>query len=141
MSRSGYSNDGDNWAMIRWRGAVAAAIRGKRGQKFLKELSESMDAMQNKVIGQDSLQTIDGQYCTLGVIGLARGIDLSQIDTEDTKALGETFDIGRSLAAEIMFMNDEYVARWNNETPEERWVRMKQWVDAHLKIELNNAEN
>lgn len=32
MSRCGYSDDYDQWALIRWRGAVESAIRGKRGQ-------------------------------------------------------------------------------------------------------------
>lgn len=46
MSRSGYSNDGENIAM--WRGQVASAIRGKRGQAFLRELVEALDAMPEK---------------------------------------------------------------------------------------------
>jgi hypothetical protein len=37
MSRSGYSDDLENWSLIRWRGAVASAIRGRRGQAFLRE--------------------------------------------------------------------------------------------------------
>ena len=39
MSRSGYSDDLDNWDLIRWRGQVSSAIRGKRGQGFLRELA------------------------------------------------------------------------------------------------------
>jgi hypothetical protein len=37
MSRSGYSDDyGDDepWQLIMWRGAVASAFRGRRGQPF-----------------------------------------------------------------------------------------------------------
>lgn len=30
MSRSGYNDDIDNWQMIKWRGQVASAVRGKR---------------------------------------------------------------------------------------------------------------
>lgn len=37
MSRSGYTDEDDIWAMIRWRGAVTSAIRGKRGQQALRE--------------------------------------------------------------------------------------------------------
>ena len=39
MNRSGYTEEGDNWSVVRWRGAVKAAIRGKRGQAFLRELA------------------------------------------------------------------------------------------------------
>ena len=39
MSRSGYSEDvDDNWDHIRWRGQVASAIKGKRGQRMLREM-------------------------------------------------------------------------------------------------------
>lgn len=37
MSRSGYTDDcDDQWALIRWRGAVNSAIKGKRGQQALR---------------------------------------------------------------------------------------------------------
>ncbi|KGC50992.1 hypothetical protein DO66_5867 [Burkholderia pseudomallei] len=36
MSRSGYSDDCGGWSLIRWRGAVNSAIKGARGQKFLR---------------------------------------------------------------------------------------------------------
>jgi hypothetical protein len=46
MSRSQYIDDcDDNWQLIRWRGMVASAIRGKRGQQFLKDLLAALDAM------------------------------------------------------------------------------------------------
>jgi len=41
MSRSGYSDDCDVWALIRWRGAVKSAIRGARGQAMLRELIQA----------------------------------------------------------------------------------------------------
>jgi len=46
MSRSGYSDDcDDQWSLICWRGAVKSAIRGKRGQAFLKEMLAALDAL------------------------------------------------------------------------------------------------
>ena len=43
MSRSEYSEDCDsNWLMIQWRGAVASAIRGQRGQTFLYEMLHAL---------------------------------------------------------------------------------------------------
>lgn len=35
MSRSGYTDDCDGWQLIMYRGAVASAIRGARGQRLL----------------------------------------------------------------------------------------------------------
>lgn len=43
MSRSGYSDDCDHIEL--WRAAVDAAVSGKRGQAFLRELLGALDAM------------------------------------------------------------------------------------------------
>lgn len=64
MSRSGYIDDGDieHWDLIRWRGAVASAIRGKKGQSFLLEMLHAMDALpEKKLIAHDLLK--DGSVC------------------------------------------------------------------------------
>lgn len=44
MGRHGYTDDSSTWDYIRWRGQVASSVRGKRGQEFLKELVDSLDA-------------------------------------------------------------------------------------------------
>ncbi len=55
MSRSGYSEDGDQWQMIKWRGAVASAFRGRRGQAFLREMRDALDALPVKRLLRDEL--------------------------------------------------------------------------------------
>jgi hypothetical protein len=93
MSRSGYTDDGDfdNWAMIRWRGAVTKAINGKRGQAFLKEMLACPDAMLVKKLVHGELETKDGAVCALGSIGKSRGIDMSSIDPHDRDTVAATF--------------------------------------------------
>ena len=87
MSRSGYVEDfgdeDDRWAQIRWRGAVASAIRGKRGQAMLREVLAALDAMPEKTLAAHSLKNEDGDFCTLGALGAARGLELPQIDPLD----------------------------------------------------------
>ncbi len=56
MSRSGYSDDLDQGDLNRWRGAVASAIRGKRGQSFLRELLASLDAMPRKELISEAME-------------------------------------------------------------------------------------
>ena len=90
MTRSGYSDDCDNWQLIRWRGAVASAIRGKHGQALLREMAAAMDAMPVRELITETLAA-DGSYCALGVVGAARGIDLAAINTgnhDDVAAAG-----------------------------------------------------
>jgi hypothetical protein len=134
MSRSGYSDDCEEGIGL-WRGAVKRAIQGKRGQAFLRELAEAMDAMPQKKLIKDAL-VADGCFCTLGVVGAARGIDMSGIDYECAESVGKVFGISRAMAAEIEFMNDEYGDYMfpydEQESDEDRWLRMRAWVDEHI---------
>jgi len=131
MNRSGYSDDCETWDLIRWRGAVNSAIRGRRGQSFLQELASAMDAMPEKRLIANELH-VDGAYCTLGVIGAVRGIDMAAIDPYDRSFIAETFNIADALSAEIMFENDD--GGMYGETPEQRWKRMREWAAENIKM-------
>jgi hypothetical protein len=160
MSRSGYSDDCDGWALIRWRGAVASAIRGARGQAFIREAIAALDAMPDKRLVADSLVEADGKFCTLGIVGQTRGLPLAALDPEDRDVVAQAFGISTALAAEVMFMNDEAVheplrhrtfevcgpmrpfdARFrsvravNSHLEELRWQRMRNWLESHLAKE------
>lgn len=128
MSRSGYSEDPDNdWSLIRWRGQVASAIRGKRGQAFLKELGEALDGLPEKRLIAHDLQT-DCGVCAIGSVGVARGTDMSVLDPENPEGIAGAFGIAHQLVREIEWINDEWSA-----TPEERWQTVRQWVASNLK--------
>lgn len=128
MSRSGYSEDGeDNYAL--YRGTVYRCIKGKRGRAFLVELAAALDAMPEKELISDDLVR-DGAYCALGVVGAKRGIDLSKLNYDDQNGVGDAFGIAWQLAAEIEYMNDEY--GHHAETPEERWTRMRKWIQKQI---------
>lgn len=134
MSRSGYNDDCGGWDLIRWRGAVASAIRGARGQAFLREMAAAMDAMPEKILIDEELEK-DGQVCALGAVGKARGIQMADIDPDDREAVAKTFGIARALASEIMYENDDcdYVfGESRRETPAEKWQRLRHWIDKHL---------
>jgi hypothetical protein len=135
VSRSGYSDDfcGNEWDLIRWRGAVNSAIKGRRGQAFLKELRAALEAMPGKRLVANKLE-VGGEVCTLGAVGKARGVEMAKIDPEDRSTVAGTFGIAEAMAAEIMFENDEWGA-WRNddETPEHRYERMLKWVVSQIK--------
>jgi hypothetical protein len=134
MSRSGYTDGGwesqeEQWAYIRFRGAVNSAIKGKRGQQFLRELLGALDAMPSKrLIAWDLEQ--DGEHCALGVLGCKRGMDLKSLDPEDSEQVATAFGISDSLAREIVFMNDE--GGWWDDTPEGRWLSMRRWISEQI---------
>lgn len=161
MSRSGYSECCDGWELIRWRGAVASAFRGKRGQAFLKEMAAAMDAMPDKRLISNCLQVdgnqtsiaffnevilggdvlVDdsgkeiriGDTCAMGSVAKSRGLDTSKVSADNREGVADLLDIAPAMAAEIAYMNDEVV--WYTETPEQRWSRMRQWIDSEI---INN---
>lgn len=140
MSRSGYDHDGDydysEWGYIRWRGAVTSAIRGRRGQAFLKELLAALEALPEKRLERDSFDR-DGGVCALGAVGRARGLDMTVLDriADDENSVSyeaaAAFGIPNALAAEIMEENDD--AGWRTVSPEMRWQRMHEWVKGLIK--------
>ncbi len=142
MSRSGYSDDYDDDTYLRlgsWRGRVASALRGKRGQKLLFDLVTALDAMPVKRLIKDDLRvesedTSACGVCALGAVAKLRGIDTAPleelVDANEHDGLGAAFDIAGPLAAEIMYENDE-----NALSPEQRWQYMRKWALAHLRIE------
>ena len=125
MSRSGYTEEYDPKLSNLWDGAVAKAIRGKRGQSFLRELIEALDAMPEKRLVQDVLEK-NGAVCAIGSVGVLRGIDMSNIDVEDYDGIAKIFGISRALAQQIESENDECSPF--GETPETRWQRMRDWA-------------
>ncbi|MES3011973.1 MAG: hypothetical protein V4738_14385 [Pseudomonadota bacterium] len=167
MSRSGYIEDGDDDPLAhgRWRQAVKRSLEGKRGQALLRELVEALDAMPEKVLYPGSFATAEGEFCTLGVLGAKRGTkmdDLGDEDDCDPDEVGKRFGIAPAMAAEIMYMNDEYavgmqksvdveicgpmrpyypefrlhrksVSIYNERHPQERWQKMRQWALENIK--------
>lgn len=129
MSRSGYSYDCEN--VERYRRTVENAIRGARGQAFLKELAAAMDAMPEKILIAEEVINGKGECCTAGVVCKKRGLDVSRIELEfgDCSDLAKLLGIARCMAAEIAYMNDEWCP---GETPAERWQRMRKWVAENI---------
>ena len=161
MSRSGYTEDCEGADLAMWRGAVASAVRGKRGQAFLAELVTALDAIPEKRLGANALRDDNGDFCALGTVGNARGLNLAAIDPEDRETVAESFGIATAMAAEIMFENDECVDSykwvtheicgpvrpnwpdwWHHtkqvriaapDVEQRRWRHMRNWALAHLK--------
>lgn len=131
MGRSGYSDDLDAWDLIRWRGAVASAIRGKRGQAFLREMRQALDVLPEKRLVQSVLVSDEG-CCAMGAVAKLREADTTNVDPFERDEVADFFGIAEALAAEIAFENDDDPYR-DGVTPEQRWQRMRMWVDARIK--------
>jgi hypothetical protein len=130
MSRSGYTDECEsNWDWIRWEGARKAAIRGRRGQQFFRDLIAALDAMPEKALIAEELE-LDGQVCALGALGRQRGMALQELDPEDPQQVAAAFGISQTLARETVYINDEDGPR--EDTPERRWKRVREWAERQL---------
>lgn len=161
MSRSGYSDgyDIEHWSHIRWRGAVASAMRGKRGQAFLRDAIAALDAMPVKELAGGSFTTEDGCRCFLAAVAHQRDIDLSPVlpdfvdDDDDLSAQEVAADVAAllgiapAMAQEIIYENDECMAPYKGMHPKgaarnapltrrERWEAMRRWAISQLKGDL-----
>lgn len=137
MSRSGYSDDFDGPDLWLYRGRVDRALRGRRGRAFLQEMLTAMDAMPIKRLIAHDLAAPDRMsfshwglieaesVCAIGSVGKARGIDMSNLDPEDSERVAKTFGIADSMAREIVFVNDEV---WWGITPEDRFAKVREWI-------------
>lgn len=134
MSRSGYDDDLDDpLALGRWQAQVASAIRGKRGQAFFRSLIAALDAMPEKRLVTSVLQNADGEVCVLGALLKHAGKECPISEDEydfDREWTAAQLDIATQLVCETVYENDE--AGWN-ETPEDRWARMRRWAARNLK--------
>lgn len=130
MTRSAYEDcDDDPLVLGRWRGQLASAIRGKRGQAFLRDLVIALDAMPEKRLIANELDCADG-VCALGSVGRKRGLDMSALDPVDGRTIAQMLDVAEPLVREIEYMNDEYN---HFITPEERWSFMRTWAESLIK--------
>lgn len=127
MSRSGYSDGLDNWELIRWRGYVASAMRGKRGQKFLRELLAALDAMPEKKLIAHELEE-KGEVCALGAVCRAKGIDPTTLEPTEHEAIGAALDISPKLVQEVEYINDD----WGDDA-ELRWRKVRKWVAENIR--------
>lgn len=128
MSRSGYTDDCDGWQLIRWRGAVASAIRGKRGQAFLQEMRAALDSLPEKKLIAEELEA-EGAVCAIGAVGLRRGVKMDDLDPYDRESVAARFDVPHALACEIFWENDIF----SEETPEARFARIRGWVESLIR--------
>jgi hypothetical protein len=130
MSRVQFG-DGDEYSWL-YQQHADAAIRGRRGQAFLREMVSALDTMPAKRLAAEVLVGRHGEVCAMGAVAVARGIDTTGIDETDSAAVGEVLGIAERLAMEIAYLNDD---RDDSETDEERFCRMRSWAVRQISPE------
>jgi hypothetical protein len=92
-------------------------------------MRDALDAMPEKRLISEALVNDEGEHCAMGVVGAARGIDMTKIDVEEPEQVSAAFGVNEKLVREIEYMNDEW---YDINTPEERWEGMRRWVEKQI---------
>ncbi len=121
MSRHGYSCDLGNWEWIKWRGQVTSSIRGKRGQRFLREMADALDEMEEKRLIRGDLIK-EGECCALRSVAKRRG--RSDLVNETNDLLAVEFGVTEQLVREVEFVNDDFFG-----SEEDRWREVRSWLN------------
>lgn len=144
-ARHGYIDDNDDVLQLgRWRGMVKSATRGKRGQRMLADLRDALDAMPEKRLVEGALQTKEGDLCAIGCVLAAKGKDYTAHEDDDeydlrelNESIAHELNVAECLVQEVEWHNDEC---GYNETPEQRWTRMRAWVEKQINKEPHHAD-
>jgi hypothetical protein len=160
MSRFGDSDYDGEFKLELFRANVDRAIKGKRGQKALREMREALLALPEKKLVSGALCVVRRDdddkpvaaegFCAIGAFSFAKRLkagepmekildELAQNPDDDFENEFDTIDEGRRqglvgvLAWELAWMNDEGLGQWKeNLTDEERYSRYLAWVESQI---------
>ena len=130
-------------------------MKGKAGQRELRELETALLALPEKRLIRDLLTDDEGGVCAIACYAKYKGVDLSQFDPEDeSDEVGIAAGMPRLVAWQVVALNDIEldtvwevahgpVQRWEptykggiphvrDMTPEERYEKVLVWVRRQL---------
>ena len=133
--------DTEHVAIGLWQSMYQRSLKGKRGQRNLRDFIAALDAMPEKRLISDA--QVEKEYdedkdeyvvvgvCAVACFAAARGKDPAYFGDEDDSDIYSTAELGRSaglswtMAWEMTNANDE---EFGSLSPEERWQAMRDWA-------------
>ena len=134
MTRINYSDEEDfDGQFGLWQANCERSLRGKKGQRELRELRMALLALPEKRLIHGTLVSEAGEVCAIGAYGKYKGIDLSTFDPEDeSDAVGIAGGMPPLVAWKVVELNDELLP--SSMTPEQRYEAVLQWVEGLLTV-------
>jgi hypothetical protein len=124
-----------------WYANLRRTMLSARGQAFLRELLEALDALPQKRLIPGALQQ-GGEVCAIGAVGLKRGMDLTALDSHEQNEIAHAFGVSSMMVQEIAYWNDQGMEAclveltdgggFNENTPEDRFGFVRAWVVSWL---------
>lgn len=154
--RISYSDEEDfSGQYALWDANCGRSMRGRLGQRELRELETALMALSEKRLIKDALEDDHGGVCAIACYAKHKGVDLSKFDPEyDNDDVGVAAGMPRLVAWSVVALNDITLDtvwevadgplnRWDatykggialvrDMTPEERYERVLAWVRERL---------
>ena len=133
--------DYEPWMIGQAAGAFRSAIRGRRGQRLLRDLIDGLDALPVPELAAGSLEDPEtGCVCALGAVRLQRQrsgypmlLPFDPTDPDiDWRDLAEPFDISETLANAVVSTNEMYSESNSELARRRRWQYVRDWAMRNL---------
>ena len=139
MSRLYCDNDWEPWMGGQQAGALRSAVRGRRGQRFLQDLIDALDALPVPELSAGALEDEEtGCCCAFGAVRRHRGAEavplgFDPMDEDQTPdGLTEPFDVSRTLAWAVVQANEECSTSNTPDARRRRFQEVRRWAVAKL---------
>ena len=113
-----------------WQANCKRSMRGKAGQKSLRELEAALLNLPRKRLIANQLQDESGDVCAIGALVKAKGITPLHPEYE-IEDIGVQCGMPRLVAWKVVEMNDVEFSR----TSEERYGKLLSWVQREIARE------
>jgi hypothetical protein len=134
-----YDDDSDPSQEGLAAGALRSAIRGERGQRFIRDLVQALDALPLPDLAAGALEDEEtGCPCAFGAVRRFRGADavplwfhpMEEDVTPDN--LAKPFNVSKTLAWAVVQVNEDGMIGNDEETRRLRWKRVRDWAVRRL---------
>jgi hypothetical protein len=122
------------------QGWLRSAIRGQRGQRFLRDLVAALDALPAPELSSGSLEDPEtGCCCAFGAVRRFRGPENVRLcfhpEEEDMTpdSLAEPFGVPETLAWAVVQANEEMSSGNTERDRRRRWAEVRAWAVCNLQ--------
>jgi hypothetical protein len=140
MSRLYYEDDFDYRLEGLQQGWLKSAVRGQRGQQFLRDLVAALDALPTPELSCGALEDAEtGCCCAFGAVRRFRGPENVNLwfhpEEEDITPddLANPFGVPQTLAWAVVQVNEEMNESNTEQGRRRRWAEVRAWAVSHLQ--------
>jgi hypothetical protein len=128
-------DDWESWMDGQRAGALRSAIQGRRGQRFLQDLINALDALPEPELSAGALEDEEtGCCCAFGAVRRFRGAESVPLyfhpmeEDVTSDKLAKPFDVSRALAWEVVEANEGWCKSNSPGARRQRFKEVRRWA-------------